>query len=405
MSPGGIPSPHGGGPRPRADAPAAGHELHELLGERRSLLLLLDRVSLLRKIAEAARLAGDLDVSMVGDPCDGDAIILRGHVGIHRDGLRELFVPMGHGLGGKVSALRRPDWVPDYVSSSTITHDFDRPVREERLQAMVALPMVAERQFVGVLYGALRHQTRYGDAVITALQRVADEGATQLYLSRRLEERTESAVTAERSRIAADLHDSVGAMLFSTGAELRALQADSAASPELVSRLRDIERRLAEAASLFRQSLAALDDTAPQLKLTATLVEDCRSFESRTGVRARCVAVTSVPELPADRAAALVGLAREAMLNVEKHSAARSVVVSLAAFDGAVTLAVADDGTGWDRDADIVSPPGARRGRRSWSSQIGLRAARERLERVGGSLSVVDNEDGGVTVRAQVAVP
>lgn len=388
-----------------ADASAAGGALQVLLGERRSLLLLLDRVSLLRKISDAARHAGDLDVSMVGDPCGRDAIILRGHVGIHHDGLRELCVPKGHGLGGKVSALLRPEWVPDYVSSSTITHDFDRPVSQERLRAMVALPMVADGQFVGVLYGGLRHQTTYGDAVISRLQRVADEGAAQLYVACRLDERTESAVTAERSRIAADLHDSVGAMLFSAGAELRALRTDPAASPDLVSRLREIERQLAEVASLFRQSLAALDDAAPRFQLTATLVEDCRTFESRTGVRTRCVVVTALPELPADHTVALVGLAREALLNVEKHAAARSVVVSLAVLDGQVTLAVADDGTGWDREADLSSRSDAQPSQRPWSSRIGLRAARERLERVGGSLSVVDNEDGGITVRAQVPAP
>lgn len=266
---------------------------------------------------------------------------------------------------------------------------------------MVALPMVTEGHFTGVLYGGLRRPTSYGDSVISALQRVADEGARQVYLASRLEERTECAVTAERSRIAAGLHDTVGAMLFSTGAELRALRADLGATPELQSRLRGIEQRLAETASLFRQSLAALDDTAPRMQLAATLVEDCRSFESRTGVRARCVMVTTLPALSAECTAALVGLAREALLNVEKHARASSVVVSLAALDGEVTLAVADDGTGWDPEAGGDSTGAAL----AWSSGIGLRAARQRLERVGGSLSVVGNEDGGFTARAQVPTP
>jgi signal transduction histidine kinase len=266
---------------------------------------------------------------------------------------------------------------------------------------MVALPMIADGQFVGVLYGALRQPAAYGDAVLDTLQRVADGGAEQIYAANRLEEHTESAVTAERSRIAAGLHDSVGAMLFSTGAELRALQADSSASPELVSRLRAIEQRLAETASLFRQSLAALDDAAPRLRLAAALIEDCRSFESRTGVPARCVAVTALPVLSAEGTAALIGLAREALLNVEKHARASSVVVSLAALEDRVTLAVADDGAGWDPDGD----PDSAGARHPWSSHIGLRAARARLERIGGSLSVVENEDGGLTVRAQVSAP
>jgi signal transduction histidine kinase len=85
--------------------------------------------------------------------------------------------------------------------------------------------MVAEGQFAGVLYAALPDQATFGDAVTSTLQRVADEGGGQVYLASRLEKRTECAVTAERSGIATALHDSVGAMLFSTGAELRARRA------------------------------------------------------------------------------------------------------------------------------------------------------------------------------------
>jgi signal transduction histidine kinase len=383
-----------------ADAAVIGEELENRLGERRSLLLLMDKASLLRSITEAAKDVGGLDVSMIGDPDGRDAIILRGHVGIEHDSLRDLSIPMGIGLGGKVFALRRPAWVPDYVSSNAITHDFDLPVREERLRGMVGLPMTADGDCVGVLYAALRRRAHFGDDVIGALQRVADHGAEQISVANRLEERTASAVAAERSRIATGLHDSVGAMLFNTGAELRALRSD-ATSPSLINRLREIERQVAKTASLFRESLAALDDTEPQIQLAATLVEDCGAFEKRTGVHARCVALTALPTLPAEYTGALVSVAREALLNVEKHARATSVVVSLAAIGSGLMLVVADDGIGWDPEAEVhpsaETPP--------WSSGIGLRAARERLERIGGMLSAVGNEDGGLTVRAHLPTP
>lgn len=383
-----------------ADAAAIGAELEHRLGHRRSLLMLMDRASLLRGITRTAKEVGGLDVSAIGDPDGEDALILRGHVGIENDSLRDLSVPMGIGLGGKVAALRRPAWVPDYVSSTTITHDFDLPVRQERLRGMIGLPMTADGACVGVLYAALRRRASFSDTVITALQRVADDGAEQLNLNNRLEERTANAVAAERSRIATGLHDTVGAMLFSTGAELRALRAD-ATSPALAERLHDIERQLAKTASLFRESLAALDDTEPQMRLSATLVADCRAFQKRTGVVARCVALTGLPALSAEHTAALVGIGREALLNVEKHARANSVVVSLAAIGDGLMLVVADDGIGWDPDAEVRPP----RQTPPWSSGIGLRAARERLERLGGMLSVIGNEDGGLTVRAHLPTP
>jgi LuxR family transcriptional regulator, regulator of acetate metabolism len=39
------------------------------------------------------------------------------------------------------------------------------------------------------------------------------------------------------------------------------------------------------------------------------------------------------------------------------------------------------------------------------STGIGLKASYDRLARVGGALSVVGNEDGGLTVRAWVPMP
>lgn len=388
----------GAGSRLTEEVASTAGELDELLDRRRSLLLLLERASLLRGIADSARRAGRLDISMIGDPQDGDAITLRGHVGVEHDGLRDLLVPKGMGLGGKVAALMRPAWVPDYVSSTAITHEFDIPVSRERLQAMIGLPMAVDGQLMGVLYAAMRQPARFGDDVIDELQRIADQGAEQVFLANRVEHRAESAAAAERSRIAAGLHDSVGAMLFSTGAELRALQDDPQVSPDIIARLRDIEQRVAETASLFRESLAALDETEPHIQLSATLVADCRDFESRTGVHARFVAVNEVPTPSTACTNALVALVREALLNVEKHAKASSVVVSLAAGDTGLTLVVADDGLGraCGPGDDEQAPE------QPWSSGVGLRNARERLERLGGELSVVDNEDGGITVRAQV---
>ncbi|WP_338419914.1 sensor histidine kinase, partial [Streptomyces klenkii] len=164
---------------------------------------------------------------------------------------------------------------------------------------------------------------------------------------------------------------------------------DPGLSPQVLARLRGVERRIAEAASLFRESLAGIDDAEPGRELHATLVADCRAFAERTGILARCVGVTPVPELDAERRRALVAVAREALLNVEKHARAGSVVVSLASLDGGVSMAVADDGLGLAGDPDPA-----------WSSGRGLLAARERLERLGGTLSVVSDEDGGLTVRA-----
>src|SRR5207244_1649161 len=139
------------------------------------------------------------------------------------------------------------------------------------------------------------------------------------------------AAAHEQHRAAIDLHDSVGAMLFRISAEVRALRGADGCSPAVLSRLATLENQVADA--------------------TAAL--------------------------------------REALLNVEKHARAGSVVVSLGRLDGGVTLVVTDDGVG-------MAPAAERDG------GLGLASLEASVVQVGGTFRVVSGDDGGTTVRAWV---
>jgi signal transduction histidine kinase len=94
------------------------------------------------------------------------------------------------------------------------------------------------------------------------------------------------------------------------------------------------------------------------------------------------------PPVHASRSAALASAVREALLNIEKHAQAHSVLVSVFRTREGVAVAVHDDGVGPPADDD-------RRG-------LGLAAATDRLARVGGYLTLGRNDDGGVTVQAWI---
>lgn len=384
--------------------------LGSLLDEHRNLVVLLERSSILSSIASAAQEAAGMDLGMVGDR-DDDTFVLRGIVGSRGSSLRDLAIPIGLGLGGKAAALERPTWVKDYVRSRVITHEFDSQVsHSEGIRGMVAVPMRFDDKLVAVLYTGMRQAVSVGDKTIGRLQRVAEEGVERLHLATRIEEQTQAALIGERARIASDLHDSVGAMLFTVGAELRHLETDPTLSPEILGRLRWIEGRIARTSSMFRDSLAALDETRAEGGLHGTLAGDCRDLSKRTGIGAQCVALTEIPAPSPTTAASIVRLVREALLNVEKHAQASHVVVSVAAVDGGVSVAVADDGVGAPSDR-VATCPEAQLGdddiagddeQETPAGGMGLRAAADRVERLGGSLSVFSNDDGGLTVRAWV---
>ena len=85
-------------------------------------------------------------------------------IGTLGDGLRGLSVPRGRGLGGAVLRDNVPAVVDDYAGSSTITHEYDWiVVGQERLVAVLAVPVIVHGAVRGVLYGAVRDAQPIGD--------------------------------------------------------------------------------------------------------------------------------------------------------------------------------------------------------------------------------------------------
>ncbi|MER5519727.1 LuxR C-terminal-related transcriptional regulator [Streptomyces sp. NPDC002763] len=122
---------------------------------------------------------------------DADHFVIDRLVGVTTEGLRDLRIAVGAGLGGKAMLLSRPVQVQDYCSASGITHDYDAAVRRERIRASFAVPIRLPRGPRGVLWGGLRHECVFGDRVIgnvmTVVRALERDLAEELTLSRRLE--------------------------------------------------------------------------------------------------------------------------------------------------------------------------------------------------------------------------
>jgi len=370
--------------------------LEELGGDLATLLALLDPDAALQGAARLVTREVGVPVGFVAVPESAEAVRIDHFHGTRTDALRGVVVPTGYGLGGKVAALRTPVWVSDYCTNASITHHFDGPVRAEGLRGMIAVPLQRGATFYGVLYGGAREEGEFGSRAAAEMEAVAARAALALQVAERARHAVEQAVCAERVRLSAALHDSVGASLFAIGAGARELAATAGHLPGVAERARDLERRAGGAAADLRRSLRALQAAPQELALGATLQADCEAFQQRTGVRARAIALTALPPLEPAAEAAVVAAVREALLNVEKHAGAGSVVVTLSAMAGAVAVAVTDDGRGLaDRRALAPGTAGGERG-------LGLEAAAVRMARLGGSLQIAQNDDGGVTLRAWV---
>jgi signal transduction histidine kinase len=354
-----------------------------------AVLSLLDKTAALRRGAEIVlrELGADLAAG-ANRITEDDTMEVVAVVGGSTEALNGLVIGPQEGLGGQAAVLRRTAAVADYCLSRAITHDFDDAVRAEGLRAVMAAPIVRAHRLYGLLYAARRSAVPWSDGDRTTLLGLARQTAVAMEVADSAREMAEVAVFGERQRLAIRLHDSVGATLFSLRVALTSARAEAQAD-STVELLTDALALTERATSELRDQAYSLHQAPEDKALAVALQGDCRDFSERTGVAAELVVLGDLPLLDRGRTDVLRRTAREALLNVEKHAGAHSVVVSLYSHQEGVGMAVADDGAAGD--ITLQDERG-----------LGLRVMAERIERVGGQLTCVGNDEGGGTVRAWV---
>ena len=213
---------------------------------------------------------------------------------------------------------------------------------------------------------------------ITALY-TAYTGHQKMALRRSEEEVMRLAKLAERERIGRDLHDLLGHTL-----SVVALKSELAR--KLIDRDIDAARHeIAEVERVARDSLQQVRLAVSGIRTTALAAEiaAAAALLEAQGVKVRCE--TEAVKLPHDRETALALSLREAATNIRRHAQASGVTIRVKKEAAAVVVEVSDDGRG----GRIV--PGN-----------GLNGMRERLDSVGGTLTVIPNKDRGMLLRATV---
>ncbi len=201
----------------------------------------------------------------------------------------------------------------------------------------------------------------------------------QVQLRRSQDEILRLATLAERERIGRDLHDLLGHTL-----SVVALKSELAR--KLIDRDIDAARaEICEVERVARDSLAQVRNAVSGIRSTALSSEllAATALLEAQGLKVKCE--TENVKLPHDRETALALSLREAATNVRRHSGATGVTIRVRKENAAVVMEVADDGRG----GRII--PGN-----------GLNGMRERLDTVGGSLTVLPNNERGTLLRASV---
>lgn len=198
----------------------------------------------------------------------------------------------------------------------------------------------------------------------------------------------------ERGHLARELHDGTSQTLVSAKLLIESAvdsldRQQHTTPPALAKALQRLNDSLIEVRRISHRLRPALLDT---LGLPAALERLVDEFREEGGVDASMMIGGESFELQPEVKTALFRLTQEALTNVRKHAHAQHVHIALS-FDEeeGVRLEVSDDGTGFDIDAVQLDP---RRG-------IGLRNMRERMEAIGGRLTMCSNA-GRTSIEAEV---
>jgi signal transduction histidine kinase/streptogramin lyase len=195
-----------------------------------------------------------------------------------------------------------------------------------------------------------------------------------------------AAVTAERSRLARELHDAVTQTLFSASliAEVlpRLWAKDPVRGHQQLEEVRLLTRgALAEMRSLL---LELRPEALAKAKMDDLLRQLGRAMTGRTGISVSVSADVQCP-LPAEVQVALYRIAQEALNNAAKHAEAHHVEMRFQCEEGGATLSIGDDGQGFDVDN---IPPG----------HLGVGIMQERAASIGAVLEIESEPGQGTQV-------
>jgi signal transduction histidine kinase len=225
------------------------------------------------------------------------------------------------------------------------------------------------------------------DEVILA-ETIAGQIAGAVETARLFGQVEQGAVTEERNRLARELHDSVTQSLFSASVIAEATPRIWRKNPALA------ERNLNQITSMLHGALAEMRTMLLELRPDAihgkTMTELLQVLIEANRPRINApisLTVEGDDALPPEVMIVLQRVTQEALNNVSKHAEAGDVEVNLVCDQSGVRLSIRDSGRGFDPH---TVPAG----------HFGLETMRERLEHIGGWLSIDSQPGEGTLISA-----
>jgi len=246
------------------------------------------------------------------------------------------------------------------------------------------VPLGAGQERFGILNVGSPNKTHFQKDELALLEAVAYQIGTSLKRIKLTQREQETALIAERNRLARDLHDSVNQLLFSLSLTARAgveMTPDS-----------EVKHTFSYIQDLAQEALGEMRALIWQLRphgLENGLVSALRSYAEMLGL---CIEtkVTGAVNIPGKVEEALWRIGQEALANCKKHSETPNVTLLFHSEQDKVVMTIKDTGCGfkYEKNASILS--------------LGLRNMKSRTEALHGQFQLTSKLGSGTEIQIQI---
>lgn len=303
-----------------------------------------------------------------------------------------LFAAIGIGVyGGSQFVVPKDDFLLAYwVNTTSFQEFFGFPIQALRL-AIVLVVTICMLRAIRIADKIRQQELAQAQAArVEALQRLQDELEHRQVLRQDLMRRTVLAQEEERSRIARELHDETAQVLTAFELHLASLASPAAGidKRENLARLKGLCRQMSDGLYRLVHDLrpALLDD----LGLVAAIEYLVKEFHEQSHLETR-LSITGAPQRFQPLIETVIfRVTQEALTNIVRHSNTSLAEIKLS-FDDPFQLEVLDRGLGFDLEKTMRSTRG-----------LGLVGMRERVEAVGGAITILTAPGSGTRVVVQL---
>jgi two-component system, NarL family, sensor kinase len=246
------------------------------------------------------------------------------------------------------------------------------------------VPLKVGKEKFGLLNVGSPNKTSFNNEELALLESVALQIGSAIKRINLTQKEQDIALTAERNRLARDLHDSVNQLLFSLSLTARG-------GKEMTTD-QEVKETFSYIQDLAQEALNEMRALIWQLRpkgLEQGIVSALSSYGEMLGLNTN-IKINGVINLPSRIEEAVFRISQEALANCKKHSQQSDVHLFVHGSDSRITIEIKDNGCGFTYDEGLVLP------------SLGLKSMRNRAESLGGTFYLESELNKGTKLRVSI---